>query len=78
MLRPNSMACRAPRLPLPDAEQKPFITAPIVGASKPHHLDDAVAAIELKLDARTIAKLEEPYQQQAGGGARVADGRTRS
>ena len=40
---------------------KPFVTAPIIGASKPHHLADAVAATELKLDARTIAKLEEPY-----------------
>src|SRR5271155_1151015 len=41
---------------------KPFITSPIIGASKPHHLADAVAAVELKLDARTIAKLEEPYK----------------
>jgi 1-deoxyxylulose-5-phosphate synthase len=41
---------------------KPFVTSPIIGASKPHHLADAVAATELKLDARTIAKLEEPYQ----------------
>ncbi|HYC26345.1 MAG TPA: aldo/keto reductase [Roseiarcus sp.] len=41
---------------------KPYITAPIVGASKPHHLEDAVAALSLKLDARAIAKLEEPYQ----------------
>jgi aryl-alcohol dehydrogenase-like predicted oxidoreductase len=41
---------------------KPYVTAPIVGASKPHHLDDAVAALSLKLDARTIARLEEPYQ----------------
>jgi len=37
------------------------VTAPIVGASKPHHLDDAIAALSLKLDARTIARLEEPY-----------------
>ena len=44
---------------------KPFVTAPIVGASKPHHLADAVAAMELKLDARTIARLEEPYQRKA-------------
>jgi aryl-alcohol dehydrogenase-like predicted oxidoreductase len=44
---------------------KPYITAPIVGASKPHHLDDAVAALSLKLDARTIARLEEPYQPKA-------------
>jgi aryl-alcohol dehydrogenase-like predicted oxidoreductase len=47
---------------------KPFITAPIVGASKPHHLADAVAATELKLDARTIAKLEEPYHPRAVAG----------
>ena len=40
---------------------KPYVTAPIVGASKPHHLADAVAALALKLDARAIAKLEEPY-----------------
>ncbi len=44
---------------------KPYVTAPIVGASKPHHLADAIAATELKLDARTIAKLEEPYQPKA-------------
>ncbi|HLW92423.1 MAG TPA: aldo/keto reductase [Roseiarcus sp.] len=41
---------------------KPFVTAPIIGASKPHHLSDAIAALSLKLDHRTIAKLEEPYQ----------------
>jgi aryl-alcohol dehydrogenase-like predicted oxidoreductase len=41
---------------------KPYVTAPIVGASKPHHLDDAVAALSLKLDARSIARLEEPYR----------------
>lgn len=41
--------------------QKPFVTAPIVGASKPHHLDDAVAALSLKLTPEEIASLEEPY-----------------
>lgn len=40
---------------------KPFVTAPIIGASKPHHLDDAVAALELKLTGEEIAMLEEPY-----------------
>ncbi len=47
---------------------KPYVTAPIVGASKPHHLEDAVAALSLKLDARTIARLEEPYQPKAVAG----------
>ena len=41
---------------------KPGVTAPIVGASKPHHLDDALKALELKLDASEIGALEEPYQ----------------
>ena len=40
---------------------KPAITAPIVGATKPHHLEDAVAAVELSLTDDEIARLEEPY-----------------
>ncbi|MBI1213341.1 MAG: aldo/keto reductase [Alphaproteobacteria bacterium] len=38
------------------------VTAPIVGASKPGHLDDAVNALTLKLDAEDIKALEEPYR----------------
>jgi 1-deoxyxylulose-5-phosphate synthase len=37
------------------------ITSPIIGATKPHHLDDAVAATELELTPLEIAQLEEPY-----------------
>ncbi len=40
---------------------KPAITAPIVGASKPHHLEDAVASLALRLTPEEIASLEEPY-----------------
>ena len=40
---------------------KPAITAPIVGATKLHHLDDAIAAVDVKLSAEEIASLEEPY-----------------
>jgi len=40
---------------------KPAITAPIVGATKPHHLSDAVAALSLRLTSEEIASLEEPY-----------------
>ena len=47
---------------------KPYVTAPIIGASKPHHLDDAVAALSLKLDARSLARLEEPYHPKAVAG----------
>ena len=47
---------------------KPFVTAPIIGASKPHHLEDAVAALALKLEAETIAKLEAPYKPKPVAG----------
>jgi aryl-alcohol dehydrogenase (NADP+) len=40
---------------------KPGVVAPIVGASKAHHLTDAVAAIDVSLTADEIAFLEEPY-----------------
>ncbi|HYX51863.1 MAG TPA: aldo/keto reductase [Candidatus Limnocylindrales bacterium] len=40
---------------------KPGVTAPIIGASKPHHLEDAVAALALKLNAQEIERLEEVY-----------------
>lgn len=40
---------------------KPVVTSPIVGATKPHHLEDAVAALSLKLSPEEIAALEEPY-----------------
>ena len=41
---------------------KPGVTAPIIGASQPHHLDDAVQALDLRLDAAEIERLEEPYR----------------
>ena len=40
---------------------KSFVTSPIVGATKEHHIDDAVAALELTLRSDEIARLEEPY-----------------
>jgi 1-deoxyxylulose-5-phosphate synthase len=41
--------------------QKSLVTAPIVGAGKPQHLDDALAALDLKLTEAEIARLESPY-----------------
>ncbi len=40
---------------------KPGVTAPIVGATKPNHLEDAVAALSVKLTAEEMKALEEPY-----------------
>jgi len=40
---------------------RPAVTAPIIGTTKPHHLEDAVAALSLKLTDEEIARLEEPY-----------------
>jgi aryl-alcohol dehydrogenase-like predicted oxidoreductase len=41
---------------------KPAITAPIIGASKPGHLEDAVAALSVQLSNQEIKALEELYQ----------------
>ncbi|MBC8164000.1 MAG: aldo/keto reductase [Roseiflexaceae bacterium] len=41
---------------------QPAVTAPIIGASKMYQLDDALAALELSLDAEERAMLEQPYQ----------------
>ncbi|MBA2560209.1 MAG: aldo/keto reductase [Propionibacteriales bacterium] len=40
---------------------KPAVTAPIVGATKPHHLDDAVSALDVTLTDEEVGSLEEPY-----------------
>jgi len=40
---------------------QPAVTAPIVGVSKPHHLTDAVAALDLALEPDERRRLEEPY-----------------
>ena len=61
--RPGDRRARSPRSPttrgVPRAQvalawvlRKPAVTAPIVGATKPHHLDDAVAAVELRAHRR--------------------------
>jgi aryl-alcohol dehydrogenase (NADP+) len=41
---------------------KPGVTAPIIGASKLAHLDEAVAALDVRLEPEEIVFLEEPYQ----------------
>lgn len=41
---------------------KPGVTAPIIGASKPHHLDDAIGALSLSLSDDEMRALEEPYK----------------
>jgi aryl-alcohol dehydrogenase-like predicted oxidoreductase len=47
---------------------KPGVTAPIVGATKLEHLEDALAAEQLTLSADEIAQLEEPYVPHATSG----------
>ncbi len=41
--------------------KNPVVSAPIVGATKPHHLANAVAALDIELTAEEIDSLEEPY-----------------
>jgi aryl-alcohol dehydrogenase (NADP+) len=44
---------------------QPGITAPIVGASKMSHMDDALAALAIKLDADELKSLAQPYEPHA-------------
>ena len=41
---------------------RPAVTAPIVGATKLKHLDDAISAVEIELSAEEVAALEAPYR----------------
>jgi aryl-alcohol dehydrogenase-like predicted oxidoreductase len=65
----NRLSEIATKKALPDAQvalawilAKAGITAPIIGASKPGHLEDAVAALSVTLTADEITRLEELYQ----------------
>jgi aryl-alcohol dehydrogenase-like predicted oxidoreductase len=44
---------------------KPAVTAPIIGATKPEHLTDAVASLDLVLSADEVRQLEAPYRPHA-------------
>ena len=48
---------------------KPYITAPIVGTTSPKHVEEAVSAIEIKLDDEIIKRLEAPYVPHIKTGA---------
>ena len=43
--------------------RNPLVTAPIVGATKPHHLPEAVEALALELTDEEAQELEAPYEQ---------------
>jgi aryl-alcohol dehydrogenase (NADP+) len=42
--------------------QQPGVTSPIIGATKSHHIEDAVKALEIQLDKEELKALEAPYQ----------------
>jgi aryl-alcohol dehydrogenase-like predicted oxidoreductase len=48
--------------------QQEAVTSPIVGATKPQHLDDAIASVELHLDDDELAALQGPYVPRAPEG----------
>ncbi len=55
---------------------KPWVTAPIVGAERIEHLDQAVAAMEIDLDEATIQSLEAAYEAREPTGQIVVGGRS--
>ena len=46
----------------------PVVTAPIIGATKPHHLDDAAAAVDITLTPEEVTALTEHYTVRTAGG----------
>lgn len=50
------------RIALAWLHSRPGVTAPVVGATKLKHLDDAIAAVEIELSADEVAILEAPYR----------------
>lgn len=58
----NQFGKSMPQVALAWMLSKPYITAPIVGASKLPHLEQAVEALSIRLSAEQIRALEEPYR----------------
>ena len=54
----------AAQIALAWVSKHPAVTAPIVGATKPHHLDDAIASVDIELTPDEISALESPYTPQ--------------
>jgi len=50
--------------------QQPAVTSPIIGVTKPHHLSDAVAALDVELTAEELESLAAPYRPHAIAGHR--------
>jgi 1-deoxyxylulose-5-phosphate synthase len=50
--------------------RNPVVTSPIVGVTKPSHLSDAIAAVDVSLDDDEVAYLDEPYVPHAVAGFR--------
>jgi 1-deoxyxylulose-5-phosphate synthase len=54
--------CKPMQIALAWIASRPGVTAPIIGASKPGHIEDAVGALEIRLDEADVKALEEPYR----------------
>jgi len=57
----NSRGVSRAQVALARLRHNPVVVAPLVGASKPSHLDDALASLEIELTDDEVAALEAPY-----------------
>lgn len=64
------LALSAAQVALAWVMQQPGITSPIVGVTKPQHLVDAIAAVDVKLSTQDLTLLEDPYTPRAVAGFR--------
>ena len=59
--RRRAAASAGPRSRWRGSSRHPAVDAPIIGATKPEHLDDAVASVDVELTDDEVALLEAPY-----------------
>jgi aryl-alcohol dehydrogenase-like predicted oxidoreductase len=64
----DARGCTMSQVALAWLLSKPALTAPIVGASRSQHVDDAAAAVDIRLSAEEIAALERPYRAKPSFG----------
>ena len=69
---PRSAASRTRKIALAWLLHQPAVAAPIIGASKMQHLDDAVAALSIKLDAEELKALGGALRSAPCAGAQLS------
>ena len=64
----EQLGCKPAQVALAWVAGQPSVTAPIIGATKSHHIDDALAALDLTLTAEERQQLDSAYEPHQPAG----------